>query len=144
MQRQPVLGLLELAGRVGDAAFAVHLDQLRVPFAVKGVGENLDGLAVAAELNKALCRGAGNFWMGPGCIRKPVPAVAQACGVMGERFDQLALRAHAHVLGLDRIEDLASDQLFEERGDLVPPSRCLQRAKLQSQRCGVHSRLLAQ
>ena len=56
----------------------------------------------------------------------------------------LAVRADPHEVGLRRIEYLALDQLIEQRRNLRPSPRRLQRAQFQPQRRRVHARFLAQ
>src|SRR5438552_4469438 len=84
---QPALGLFELARRVRDAALAVHLDEIRIPFASEGIGEDVGGLAIAAELNEALRCRARDPGTRPGGVGKTAPVVAQARGILRERLE---------------------------------------------------------
>src|SRR5439155_9082075 len=122
---QPALGLFELARRVRDAALAVHLDEIRIPFASEGIGEDVGGLAIAAELNEALRCRARDPGTRPGGVGKTAPVVAQARGILRERLELLTLRGQANVLGLGRVVDLAPDELLEQRGNFVPATRGL-------------------
>src|SRR6185437_3421970 len=58
VHREPALGDLELARRIGRAALRVREKQARLPVALETSGENVGGFAIAALREKAARRGA--------------------------------------------------------------------------------------
>src|SRR5450755_1365688 len=98
MRHEPAFRLLELPRRIAELAFAVELDQIRVPLPVDALRQNVGGLALAAELHEAARRRARYFRMNLGRVRKTTPIVAKPGSVVGDNLELFALSADANVL----------------------------------------------
>src|SRR5689334_4604987 len=139
--REPAFGLLQLTRRVPEAAFAVELDQLRVPLALEAAHDDLRRLAIGSELEEASRGRSGDTGLDPRRLRQPAPCLAQSHRVGGKRPELLALRRELHLAALRGVEHAALDELIDERRDVAEAARRLRRAELQAQRRRVQPRL---
>ena len=111
---EPTLGLLDLARRVRKPAFAVGLDELGIPLTFEAPREDFPGLAIAAQLQEALRRGARDRRQRTRGFGQPTPRVAQARGIVRQCTQLLALRGDSHLFALCGVEYAALDQLVDE------------------------------
>src|SRR4030088_2195100 len=96
---------------IAQVAFAIELDQIRVPLPVEALRQDVGGLALAPQLHEAPCCRTRYLRMRFGRVGEAAPVLAKPSGVLGEKLELFALSADANVLRLRGVENLAPDKL---------------------------------